>query len=88
MVEHMAAQSKFDATVVSAIIAAKRCGASDADAARCGGVTSRTVRAWLSAGRTGSEEFHAFARGFDRAVQEYRKEKVRAIARAAGMIAA
>jgi len=80
--------SKFDVPVVSALIAAKRKGATDADAARQAGVNLRTLGEWLAKGRTGSEEFHAFARGFDQAVQSYRKEKVRAIARAAGMIAA
>ena len=82
----MAALSKFTPEVVVAILDAKRRGLTDRAAAKESSISDRSLRAWLSAGRSGVEPFAVFAAGYDAAVSHYRRERVKQILRAAGVL--
>ena len=82
----MEALSKFTPECVAVLIDAKRRGLSDRAAAKESSISDRSLRAWLSAGRSGVEPFAVFAAGYDAAVSHYRRERVKQILRAAGVL--
>ena len=83
----MAAATKFDAESITAIITAKRNGKTDEQSAKAAGISARTLRAWLTAGRNGNHEFHPLLEAYIRAVSECRKERTKQILKAAGIAA-
>ena len=82
----MEALSKFTPECVAVLIDAKRRGLSDRAAAKESSISDRSLRAWLSAGRSGVEPFAVFAAGYDAAVSHYRRERVKQILREAGVL--
>ena len=71
---------------MTAIVKAKRHGLTDRQASHEAHISDRTLRNWLSNGRSGCEPFAKFAAVYDAAVAHYQRERTKQILAAAGML--